>query len=1089
MNCGKTFEMINKNKKEVASELVNKFYTYVHGKSSKGLNTAYKAEMFKHYQKAISAKTLVDAATEKELRPTKVMTDLDTFVDYITNGVYKHMTELESDNGEAITQAVTDNLKTFSSIIVNLISTEDYEQLKNHELARSGMKAVKSMIGMEVMLKKNVDAAESWITKILRFDLVSSDRAKVFASHPFLSEAYLAKKQLASMSQSAANYGLEMKSKLVNDARGYGMTEENLGTIINTLEDFGLRMNAEKAEYEALDDIDKQNATPPKNDAEILTEAKSLIEGKFSNVTNLNSFTNASLELWKQYKAFNYGFKINEGEGASLFGLPEGYRPMDPSYEDGYLPKIVRMNIARENWINKMGEFSDVNTNSELLKEITGISKQFKQDENGDIGWKWMKNYFPHHSNFEQHNIIGNDKVIMQSADDATAFYQRNKPKTNRDIEFSNDLETTIQNIRYRSNMAIDKLFTAYVASVTGYSGDKAIMKDVIHSGERSAAHNAWVKANNSVYNSSLKDYVNGMSKRFERKSKESSNRFRVARKLGVGVLSIQASMPLAGSSIGNLIGAGSAGMDQLGVTSFFKQIAEYEKKHPAGTVDEYVQRKIRETEDMNLGVKAIRFAEEDTIIDKDSYSILEKSLDKFGGGMIKSGEHIMRHGLMSPITVMASAAKGLIKLSLTTSKLIHSKEAVDEKNIGRKRETFVGKIDTAIELTGDKAWASMSGSERLLLKIQSMTEYDKTLKAVKLKNTSLINNNKEPMKVGTKELDNFIENYRNSTLHTKEVLNNWKNIVGDFTEDTKPFWAWATLRDAESIDEVLLGTMATSYYMFKQVGLFLTQNTFRTVGKSTASILDGEYRVGMSSYALAIAGLTLLDMFTEEEGGMSTPLTNQINPASAVVDPAMSLIKAIGSVWTGAKMSENEYTKFKYSITRGLGGMPFGGTAQQLWDGYEEGHTALAAAKNVINDIYDPVYMLRTFMEQVATDTDDLDLIPKLKKEYKKNGIPILQQITAQNKTFDRIIDMVGIASKTYSTQLGNLSPSDKNKLSYSASQDWSKFLLGLMGSMPFVNKAVDDTAYSLKDMLALSKGDEKTRIELGNMLGDLTK
>jgi hypothetical protein len=347
--------------------------------------------------------------------------------------------------------------------------------------------------------------------------------------------------------------------------------------------------------------------------------------------------------------------------------------------------------------------------------------------------------------------------------------------------------------------------------------------------------------------------------------------------------------------------------------------------------------------------------------------------------------------------------------------------------------------------------------------------------------------NNEKSMQIGSKELESFIDNYRNSSLHSSEIFHGWKNTVGDFTEDTKPFWAWATLRDAETINEVVIGTMATSYYMFKQVGLFLTQNAFRTVGKTTASFKEGKFVVDANMYAFAIAGLTFLDLITESEGGVSTPLTGQINPLGSFVDPAMAIIKGVGSIYTGKNMTEAEYTSTKYAVTRGLGGMPFGGTAQQLWDGYEDSHSALDAAKNVIKDVYDPIFMIRTFMEQVHTNAEDLKLIPELKAEYKKNGIPILQQMTAQNKTWDRIIDMVGIASKSYSSKFSDMTDSERNKLNYSASQDWAKLMLGLFNAMPYVNKSVDEAAYSLKDILTMRKGDGDTDMEFKKMLGDL--
>ena len=106
---------------------------------------------------------------------------------------------------------------------------------------------------------------------------------------------------------------------------------------------------------------------------------------------------------------------------------------------------------------------------------------------------------------------------------------------------------------------------------------------------------------------------------------------------------------------------------------------------------------------------------------------------------------------------------------------------------------------------------------------------------------------------------DQTAEQLRKEVINavSDDVFTKVKEMAGDFSKYSKPFWSWRKLRDSETAGQVILGGLLTTSYMFKQVNVVNSEVMKSMYSNAVASGKTGTF--GATGTAVPSAGGTLL--------------------------------------------------------------------------------------------------------------------------------------------------------------------------------------------------------------------------------------
>jgi hypothetical protein len=964
---------------------------------------------------AFSARLFIEPG---DLNPYKVFEDVDSFIHFLSRGVFSSKEELSKTSDAGLTDEINGYIKAFSDVSVGILNNDDIEFLNHNTDMIEHYSVARSFLTYSVKLASAEKWAENPLVKLLTLTPFTFDRGAKFSSNPLIKPAYDELLKLNSAVNRMTNMSLDKKEKLLLRAQEIGLQDEDIGSIVKVMEYIGSLEKTERATVE---------------------EENSLIKSTLSKRFDLvdDAFITKAKDIWSEYCKFNYGSAVGE----MLFDLPEGYHPLDKKYSDGFLPMFVTSNVQKARLGKMIIATGNINTENEFIKDAMDAARVFDVTEvNGrpDIEWKWKERYFPHNRVFANDSELGKNEGY-RSVQETNALNKSNE-KTPEEIEFVNSLNFNIENIRHKTNLSATRMFTSFLIGISGYRGDADMTKDILKSDRQHPVYEDWVAAGGKNGNRSnhivIKDYIDRMVARWDKpidiQEQRNSSLFKKTMMSAVGLMS---TLPLAGSAINNLAGAASQAANELGIKDTFSLMASWIVEHPQGSTEYLIKEEVKKSQIFEAhGIKLKKHSSIEYNIQNGEVSGIHRVIDELANIGIKTGQIVGEHGLLSPFALTLEAVKA--SLDFASSK-VHVK-GIENISSG------IGKI---LEVGKDQIW-SMSGSEDAILNVEAAVKYNMLSNAIRLRNIGLTSSGKSIMNEATTKA--FIKEYQESTLTKSEVMDKWKHIAGDFSEHAKPFWSWLDLKDATSKMDITKAVVQQAYGMFRPVGLFLAQGAIRGVAQGVSSNVPVRRRLGFATIQLLLTALQI----SNRDEGLDIAIVSQVGLMSPAIN-SLTTVETMFKVFSGVPVKENEFKSMYNTFQRTVGGIPFGGTIGRVTEGWlgdsnaefirglENPSNISKGLKNLYNDLSDPFYMVKSMITMVHLNDESINRLNSYRKEYSSNGIPMLSSLTAMNKPMKQMIDISRMGMDVVGAKL-----SDDAKLSNNLLRDAQKNLTTLVMS-----------------------------------------
>jgi len=348
-----------------------------------------------------------------------------------------------------------------------------------------------------------------------------------------------------------------------------------------------------------------------------------------------------------------------------------------------------------------------------------------------------------------------------------------------------------------------------------------------------------------------------------------------------------------------------------------------------------------------------------------------------------------------------------------------------------------------------------MSGSEDMILNVESGIKFSMFNSAVKMKNAARRANQLPDMT--DVEMKKFVKEYSESVLVKSTVMDKWKYIAGDFSEHAKPFWSWLDLKASDNGKvDILKGVGKQLYGMFRPVGLMVGKSASRSVYTALRST-TGRKRLGY----MVFQGLMSANQFTSGDSGLSVPLVSQINPLSQPISAAQTMI-TLFDIMSGRNVSEDEFKSMYNIIGRTVGGIPLGGTitrfsegwlgdnANSFFKGMTDWTEMDGGLKNLYDDLADPFYMVKSVTEAIHMNDKSLERLKSYDQAYSTNGIPMMASLTSMNKPLKQWIKMFRTGSELAQSKFA--SPDMSNEMLRDAQSNISQIVLSGVGLNSYV-------------------------------------
>lgn len=975
-----------------------------------------------------------------DMATVDIFRNIDSFVEHITKGAFNSMKALESQKDHPLIRDEVDrDIKAFADIAVSVLNNDNMEFLRKTQDVIDHYASTRSFLIHSAELMSVNKWAENKFVKFLTFTPFTFDRAAIFNSSPIIRPVYDELTKLDSQVNRLHANALKGKERIASKLRDANLSEADFGKIVETM--ISVSQYNPDARSEVVDVTTQRS------------KADDLILSKLREYEGFEAADEVLLahvkDVWMSYRKMNYGSSIGE----SMFDLPAGYNALDPKYADGFLPSFIIVNIRKANLADAVRSTGNINLDHEYIKDAITIAEQFKvevKDGIPEIKWKWKKDYYPHASEISNDASLANHILMDKSTDEAAALYSKsNLNSIDPELAF-NALTENIENIRSRTNQSSMRLFSAYLAGISNHNGQGRVVDGLVLGNGRHEAYDAWISTmgkagDNNMNHRTIIEYVDkiseSMSKQVDSDLIKANSWFKKHLQAIVG---LTAQAPLSTSAVNNIVGAGSQMATELGIKDAVSVLGEWFTESTPGSTEKLIKDMVKDHQLQNAhGIKltehsSINYEQVENIKDA---NFLIKTIDKVSDTMIKTGQHISDQGILSPITLIASA-------------LQHSIEAANTVVKYDKLKSVSSGIETVLGKTKGRFW-SMSGSEELILNVEGSIKYSMVSNAITLRNAGLKAGGRNPMTI--EQTKSFTKELMEHPLFKSEVMDKWKHIAGDFSNHAKPFWAWLDAQDAATKTEIVTAVIKQAYSMFRPVGTMIVRSAGRGVVKSFSKNNIARKRVG----ATILQGMLAAYYIANNEEGVSIPIVANASAITTAIKPSLEIANMI-KIFGGLKMTESEYQNTLRSFSSVIGGVPFGGTIERFAQGAigetpQEASSGLSSHKiskglqNLFDDMADPLYMIKAVIETTHMTDESINKLNSYKQAYSSNGVPMINTLTSLNKPFKTIIEGFRIAGGMAGARLSD-DPKEKNALYRDVQSNIARTALSVVGLNSFI-------------------------------------
>ena len=334
----------------------------------------------------------------------------------------------------------------------------------------------------------------------------------------------------------------------------------------------------------------------------------------------------------------------------------------------------------------------------------------------------------------------------------------------------------------------------------------------------------------------------------------------------------------------------------------------------------------------------------------------------------------------------------------------------------------------------------TMKGSEQRLRGYAAPALFDRVMDEI---NTRISSGNISP-----KDAEGMVEATVNK--YRADVFYDMSKALGDFSRENKPFWSWMSLKYADSVGDVMLGTVLNNLYMFRHVAV---HNVNMFMRASVDALNPGSGMKGMDRIKMAgLGGFYLQLMLAMYDVGARLlkrdlpriSVLQTVNPLQEVTTLGIG-IPAITNYLAPSlnlPISEAAADEAMTDLARFAGGVLLGNPIDKAFEKTANESEGFAGFKNILHstsNILNIGNVLPEYLHEMGAD------------EYYKAKAELRDTLDNPLTVTNYSNDYLNFFSKTIPFLARGETEADEERISSYKMRDFRRMMLSFFGINPF--------------------------------------